>query len=136
MNTIGMLLAHIAIVEVFWLQVAMERATDAALEQVLGIGGDDDGMPMPPTSSPPKALRGRTLGWYTKLLARARTWAKRTVRNWPDTTMERFVLRTRRNGSKSRVSRRWILYHILEHEAGHYGQILLLRHLYRDRKRK
>ena len=136
MNTIGMLLAHIAIVEVFWLQVAMQRASDAALMQVLRSGGDDDGIPMPRTGSPPKALRGRTLGWYTKLLARARTWAKRTVRNWPDTTMERFVLRTRRDGSQSRVSRRWILYHILEHEAGHYGQILLLRHLYRDRKRK
>jgi hypothetical protein len=35
-----------------------------------------------------------------------------------------------------RVSRRWILYHLLEHQAGHYGQILLLRHQYRDRNKK
>jgi hypothetical protein len=35
-----------------------------------------------------------------------------------------------------RVGRRWILYHLLEHQAGHYGQILLLRHWYRDRKSK
>ncbi len=27
---------------------------------------------------------------------------------------------------------RWVLYHMLEHFSGHYGQILLLRHLYRD----
>ena len=26
---------------------------------------------------------------------------------------------------------RWYLYHILEHFSGHYGQILLLRHLYK-----
>jgi len=26
------------------------------------------------------------------------------------------------------VTPRWTLYHLLEHEAGHYGQILLLRH--------
>jgi len=135
MNTLGMLLAHIAIVEVYWLQVAMERASDAALKHVLHIGGDDDGIPLPPTGSPPRVLRGRTLGWYTRLLARARKWAKRTVRSWPDTTMERFAVRTRRDGAKSGVSRRWILYHVLEHEAGHYGQILLLRHLYRDRGR-
>jgi hypothetical protein len=27
----------------------------------------------------------------------------------------------------------WALYHIVEHEAGHYGQINLLRHQYRAR---
>jgi hypothetical protein len=30
---------------------------------------------------------------------------------------------------------RWVLYHMLEHFSGHYGQILLLRHQYRDRER-
>jgi hypothetical protein len=31
------------------------------------------------------------------------------------------------------VTLRWTLYHMLEHLAGHYGQILLLRHQYRAR---
>ena len=136
MNTIGMLLAHIAIVEVFWLQVGMERASEAALQAVVKIGGDDDGIPLPAGGSPPAALKGRTLGWYTKLLARARKWATRNMKSWSDTSMDRFVVRTRRDGTKRRVSRRWILYHILEHQAGHYGQILLLRHQYRDRNKK
>jgi uncharacterized damage-inducible protein DinB len=133
MNTIGMLLAHIAIVEVFWLQVGMERASEAALEKVTKLGGDDDGMPLPPAGAPPAVLRGRTLAWYTKLLARSRSWSRRSLRAWPDAAMDRFVVRTRRNGTQSRVSRRWILYHVLEHQAGHYGQILLLRHQFRDR---
>jgi len=28
----------------------------------------------------------------------------------------------------------WMLYHLVEHEAGHYYQINLLRHAYRLRK--
>lgn len=136
MNTIGMLLAHIAIVEVFWLSVAMERSPETAIRKVLGIDRDDDGIPLPAGAAPPAALRGRTLGWYAKRLARARTWAKRLARTWPDDSMERFILRVRRDGGRMRVSRRWILYHLLEHQAGHYGQILLLRHQYRDRNKK
>src|SRR5258708_7269389 len=83
MNTIGMLLAHIAIVEVFWLHVALERASEAAIQKVTRVGGDDDGMPLPAGGSPPAALGDRALGWYTKLLARSRAWARQTVRSWP-----------------------------------------------------
>jgi len=50
--------------------------------------------------------------------------------------LERCVVRTRkRDGMRHAQSVRWILYHVLEHQAGHYGQILLLRHQYRDRRR-
>ena len=38
---------------------------------------------------------------------------------------------SRRDGSVHETTMRWILYHILEHEAGHYGQINLLAHQYR-----
>jgi len=135
MNTIGMLLAHLAIVEVFWVNIALERSPEAGIRRVLGIDRDDDGMPLPAGAAPPAGLRARTLDWYAKRLARARTWARRIVRGWPDASMERFVQRTRRDGTRMRVGRRWILYHLLEHQAGHYGQILLLRHQYLDRKR-
>ena len=36
-------------------------------------------------------------------------------------------------GSVFEASIGWALYHVLEHEAGHYGQINLLRHQYRAR---
>ena len=105
MNTIGMLLAHIAIVEVFWLHVAMERASEAAIKKVTRIGGDDDGMPMPAGGSPPRALKGRTLGWYTALLKRSRDLGHaHGPKRWPDATMDRFVLRKRRDGSRVRTS--------------------------------
>ena len=134
-NTIGMLLAHIAIVEVYWLQIALGRGVPHAdVDAVLRFGADDDGMPLPPGKRPPAHLRGRRLAYYEVLLARARAFAKRTAGRWPDAEMERMVTRHRRDGTRSRHSVRWILYHVLEHEAGHYGQILLLRHLYRERR--
>ena len=43
--------------------------------------------------------------------------------------------RRRADGSFRNLNVRWILYHVLEHQAGHYGQMLLLRHEYRDRKK-
>lgn len=135
MNTIGMLLAHIAIVEVYWLQVATQRISAQELHAVLGVHLEDDGMPLPRGAAPPAVLRGRPRAFYEKLLARSRRHISRILRAMPDSELERVILRTRRNGQRTKQSVRWILYHVLEHFAGHYGQVLLLRHWYRDRKK-
>jgi len=133
MNTIGMLLAHLAIVEVFWLHVAEQHATEENMRKCLGIGTDDDGMPLKPGGAPPSGLRGRTFKYYLKLMRRARAHTTKHVSRYRDADLARSITRTRRNGQQQRVSLRWILYHVAEHFSGHYGQILLLRHLYRDR---
>jgi uncharacterized damage-inducible protein DinB len=135
MNTIGMLLAHMAIVEAFWTQVALERPKPQDVDRALGLGIDDDGMPLAAGATPPAALRGRTLAWFARHLARARAFARRSFSRFSPADLERDVVRVRRTGERARVNLRWILYHILEHQAGHHGQILLLRHQYRDRKR-
>lgn len=134
-NTIGMLLAHIAVVEVYWLQVACEAISEPKLVKVLGMGFDD-GLPLPPNGLPPAGLHGRTFAWYVRLLDKSRKHSHAILRRWSDADFERLVWRTRRNGDRSRQSLRWIVYHMLEHLAGHYGQILLLRHQYRDRRKK
>jgi len=136
MNTIGMLLAHLAIVEVFWLHVAEGHATEENMRKCLGIGTDDDGMPLGPGGRPPKGLNGRTFKYYLKLIQRARTHTKKHAARFRDADLARSILRTRRNGQRQRTSLRWILYHVAEHFSGHYGQVLLLRHLYRDRGKK
>ena len=41
--------------------------------------------------------------------------------------------RVRRTGATHRFDHRWVLYHLLEHFAAHSGQILLIRHAWRDR---
>src|SRR6266508_923038 len=62
MNTIGMLLAHCADVEAFWILLAtgVNTATEAdqRMMAVLGVAADLDGMPLKPTGAPPRALKG------------------------------------------------------------------------------
>jgi uncharacterized damage-inducible protein DinB len=134
MNTIGMLLAHIAIVEVFWIQVA-GLAPRNDMRSVLGIHEDDDGMPQAAGGRPPAVLRGRDIDFYADLLARARAHTRRAVADLTDADLDREITRQRRNGTQETFDLRWMLYHLLEHFAGHYGQILLLAHQRRDRPR-
>ena len=136
MNTIGMLLAHIAIVEVFWTRVGPAGITslDAyRVEEALGVGMDHDGMPLAGDAPPPATLQGRDLAYYHDLLARARDYAKQVVARLTDPDLEREITRTRRDGVIHETTMRWVLYHMLEHFAGHYGQINLLAHQYRAR---
>ena len=129
MNTIGMLLAHLAIVEVWWTAIGTGQDTDN-LSAVLGIGPDDDGMPLKEAGMPPAGLAGKDLADYDALLARARKFVKQSWESLPDSAIEREVVRTRADGTQRAFTMRWILYHILEHFAGHFGAIRLQRHLY------
>jgi uncharacterized damage-inducible protein DinB len=134
MNTIGMLLAHIAIVELFWVHVGPAALTEPEFDSVgvLGIGADDDGLPLPESGAPPAVLAGRDLAFFDDVLARARAHTRRHTLGLRDQDLGRMGSLTRPDGTSSSFTVRWVLYHILEHQAGHYGQILLLRHLYRD----
>ncbi|HKQ57608.1 MAG TPA: DinB family protein [Candidatus Eisenbacteria bacterium] len=132
MNTIGMLLAHNAIVEAFWTQVGpLGLQKPYEVMSVLGIGMDDDGMPIPEDGEPPATLRGKDLAFYDDLLARARVYAREAASKLTDADLEREIVRTRRDGVIHETTMRWVLYHMVEHFAGHYGQINLLTHQYR-----
>src|SRR5258708_19514778 len=108
--------------------------TQENVQRVLRFGVDDDGMPLPPGRRPPANLANRALAYYSGLLARSRKYVRSRGLRFRDADMDRIVVRPRRDGTRTRHSVRWIHYHVLEHFAGHYGQILLLRHLYKDQK--
>jgi uncharacterized damage-inducible protein DinB len=132
LNTIGMLLAHIAIAEVYWTQVGPLAKPSFESLSVIGIGGDDDGMPLADGGSPAAPLMGRDLAFFDDLLARARDHTKRALAGLGDADLEREIARPGPGGTvRGVVNLRWILYHMVEHEAGHYGQINLLRHQHR-----
>jgi uncharacterized damage-inducible protein DinB len=133
MNTIGMLLAHLAIVDVFWSGVPGGYDQDQAQKE-LRITFDDDGMPLPEDAPPPVGLQGKDLTFFDDLLRRARAFLKERIVSLTDADLDREIVRRRDDGSERTVNVRWILYHILEHFAGHFGQILLLRHLYRTQR--
>src|SRR5262245_6178301 len=129
MNSIGMLLAHNAIVEVVWSQAAAGEPVDTA--GILGLDAfEGDGLPLPPDAGPPAHLAGKPVSYYLDLLQRARAFAKDKANPITAATLAETRTRTRRNGQRQEFSVRWVLYHMLEHFAGHHGQMLLLRHQY------
>jgi hypothetical protein len=88
---------------------------------------DDDGIPLAADGGHPATLVGRTLLDYLAMLDAAREASHAVLRTWRDDQLANtFPL-----GERT-YSREWIAYHVLEHFAGHYGQILLLRHWMRD----
>lgn len=131
MNTIGMLLAHMAIVEVVWMDIGPLGLAEPRVEGVLGLGRDDDGMPLPEGATSPALLRGKDLAWYEGLFTRARAHTKEVAAGLTDADLDRQLTRTRPDGSQRTFNLRWVLHHLVEHDAGHYGQALLLRHLRR-----
>lgn len=131
MNTIGMLLAHLAVVEVWWMKIALRDELDPDVRDVIGIGVDDDGMPLAEDAPAFALLDGKGLDFYDDLIAKARAFVTAAAKEATPEGMDRVFTRTRRDGSKRSLNVRWCFYHVLEHFSGHYGQILLLRHLRR-----
>ncbi len=131
MNTIGMLLAHLSIVEVWWIRIApneieWEPQGKALLQKVCGI--EDDGMPLPADGIHPAYLKGLTAEKYVAILAKGRRVIHTEMKKWRDRDLDKFYTLAKKN----HFSRTWTLYHVLEHFASHYGQILLIKHLMRD----
>ena len=129
MNTIGMLLAHIGYAEAHLVQVGLEGEARGHAHDVVGITDAEEGLPLPPGGQPPAALAGRELGFFDALLAKARARTREVAACLTDADLERHVFRPRPDGTRRVFNPGWVLYHLIEHEAGHHGQINLMRHL-------
>lgn len=130
-NTVGMLLAHLAIVDLWWMRLAPRQVPEAECEGILrsitGIGMDDDGMPLPAGGKHPQTLAGKTVDDYFRMLDAARAVTHSELRQWHDADLaQTYQLRERV------INREWTVYHVIEHFCSHLGQILLLKHLMRD----
>ena len=104
MNTIGMLLAHIAIVEVFWIElgplaIGSSEGADTELAKILGIDSKDDGLPLTATGLPPQILAGRDLSFYEDLLRKARNLTRECVGSVTDKDLDRTGSTKRKDGS-------------------------------------
>jgi uncharacterized damage-inducible protein DinB len=131
MNTIGMLLAHIAYAECHLVQVGLEGKPASDVRGIIGIGEEEEGLPLAADAPPSPALTGHDLAWFDRALERARAETRRVAMTLGEDDLARDVHRRRADGSERVFNVGWVLYHILEHEAGHRGQINLLRHLHR-----
>ena len=127
-NTIGMLLAHIAVAETHLGQVGLVGDPAGHVRDVLGIGEEEEGMPVPPGGPPSAALAGRELAFFQDLLARAQRHTRLACENLTDELLGVDIVRPPRpDGSQRVFDRRWILLHMVEHAASHLGQIRTLK---------
>jgi uncharacterized damage-inducible protein DinB len=130
MNTVGMLLAHLALVEYWWIELAPKEIPwqpegKAHIKKACGF--EDDGLPLPSNGRHPQYLKGYTLNDYVSVLTKIRRSIHREMKTWRDRDLDKIY-----KLGKRQFSRRWTLYHVLEHFAGHFGQILLLKHIMRN----
>ena len=131
MNTVGMLLAHLSLVEVWWIKIApnqieWEPEGKAIIVKTLGI--EDDGLPLPAEGVHPAYLKGFTAEKYLAILAKGRRVIYTEMKKWRDKDLDKLYTLAKTN----HFSRTWTLYHVLEHFAAHFGQILLVKHLMLD----
>jgi uncharacterized damage-inducible protein DinB len=126
-NTVGMLLAHVAVAETHLAQVGLLGETDGHVHDVIGITVDDEGLPLAPGAPPSPALAGRDHAFFADLLARAGAHTRAAAHPLGDDALDLDIVRPPRpDGSRRIFTRRWILFHMLEHAAGHLGQVQVL----------
>jgi uncharacterized damage-inducible protein DinB len=132
MNTVGMLLAHIAVAETFWMAVAplempQKPEGDEVILKTIGIRGDDDGLPLPEDGVHPATLASKSLDNYFQMLDSARAATHATLKGWSDEDLDKLY-----QLEDYQFSHSWTVYHIFEHLVGHLGQVRLLKRLMQE----
>ena len=107
-QSIGALLLQIAGSENFWLGEAAEQNSK---------GLQTDTAPRP-------------VGWYLDLISTVRANTLRSLTQLP--SLDHVCERRKENGEIERCTLRWVLWHLLEQEAHHRGQIELLKGWYQQ----
>jgi uncharacterized damage-inducible protein DinB len=134
MNTVGMLLAHIAVAENHMVAIGIEGHDGSDTGTVIGLTVKEEGLPLAEGAPPSPALAGKDLAFYEGVLGKARTYTHAALRKLKDADLERVVVRPRPDGTRREFDVAWMLYHLLEHEAGHRGQIQVHKHLMKARR--
>lgn len=116
-HTIGSLLLHIAYIEKFWISQNLFDDEKAFLWE------DTD-------TQPRVSLPQRPLTWYLDRIDSIRAANLRTITDIA--SLNHICTREDLQGRKDRYGLRWILWHLIEHEAHHRGQIALLKSWYQE----
>lgn len=126
-HSIGQLILHNAEAEWWWLKsVAAEKDLDkeeATREAFWDILLEED-----------FAERNYSAEFCIKGANGVREKCFEVLKTFKDEDLEKLFSFTGQNGKTYEVSLRWILHHLIDHEAQHKGQILMLKRLMREAK--
>jgi len=118
-HCIGALVLHIGEAEWYWMQMIISghRLTD-----------EDRGKPYWDVLKDPESFsqRNYTTEFCFSEIQKIREQTRQTLRSLDDTDLNRVFTRKKR-GQTTEHSLRWILHHLIDHEAQHKGQILMLK---------
>jgi uncharacterized damage-inducible protein DinB len=122
MHSIGAILLHIISVEIFWFErFALDLPTDPEERKILLVEETDvDAWSWP-------ELPHRPIAWYFELHDRIRARTLESIKKWPAADATRELHDNPR-------SMRWVLGHVIQHEAYHGGQAVLLNRLWQIAK--
>lgn len=115
-NSIGSLLYHVAAIEADWLYVeVLERPVPEEIQALFPVDVRDDRGHL-------SRLHGRDLAAYTRVLAATRAALLAAFRSMsPDD------FRRARRLPDYDVTPAWVLHHLIQHEAEHRGQLMVMR---------
>ncbi|MBC7528926.1 MAG: DinB family protein [Chthonomonadaceae bacterium] len=113
-HSIGAILLHIADVEAYWISEigSGKLRTEEQLKILLSRETDQFKVEWPTPPSEP-------LSWYLKRIEEVREQTRQLVKTWHSPSE---IILSRGN----EYTKRWLLYHVLTHEAYHGGQMVLL----------
>ncbi|MFW9849553.1 MAG: DinB family protein [Candidatus Thorarchaeota archaeon] len=115
-ESIGTLLLHIAGVEWSWIFEDMDHQ-EMDYEKWKHAFAVREGIPQ---------LKGKKLKFYTDRLSEVREEVLERISELSDSELDHLI-----ELDQAAVSIEWILFHIIEHEAMHIGQISMLTRLYK-----
>lgn len=120
-HSIGALVLHIGEAEWWWIQcvVAGHQLTDEDKKAPFwDVLDDPDGF----------ILRGYTADFCLQEIEKIRNQTRDLLYSYNDKDLER-IISFERHGETHNYNLRWILHHLIDHEAQHKGQILMLKRL-------
>ncbi|HYE66870.1 MAG TPA: DinB family protein [Pyrinomonadaceae bacterium] len=120
-NPIGALVLHIGEAEWWWMQciVAGHELTEEDRQAPYwDVLDDPEGF----------AARGYSARYCLEVIGRIREQSRDLLARFSDEDLERIVRRQWRERTIE-ASLRWVLHHLVDHEAQHKGQILMLKRL-------
>lgn len=117
---IGSYIMHLAECEIFWLEVlsGITQPEDLKKRSYYDVWYDAFKDPSPPLSAP-------EISDYHEVLSEARKNLFDYMSTMKDSELEETVSFKSGAGEKS-FSKKWIIYHLIEHEAHHRGQMFML----------
>ena len=118
---VGAYIMHIAEAEVYWLQVLTGTKIDKEIKKRIYY----DSWMNPSKSDAESPNKPLEINEYLEAINSVRELLEEYMFSLKDSDLDGFVMQRRKDGDH-KILRKWIIYHLIEHEAHHRGQMMLL----------